>query len=289
MSSINRIVVATDMSPISAYAESRGAILAYQLDAKLDLLHIIDTLSLKTLGQIVQAPEQAQHKLLDRSRQKMAEAEKRLKDQYQVSCTATTLNVGRPHTEIVRYAKLLNAGLLVMGVHSGGGLRDLFVGSTVDRVLGALPCPVLVVKQEPWTPYQRVLAPVDFSESTRQGLDVALSVAPNASITVLHAFEMPFQANFSFSEEQDEAYLTELEVEKREELQKLVSEFEPGRLSIAVEPGAAAKVIREQIGALDSDLVVIGKHGKSGLEDLLLGSVTKQVMQYATCDVLVVG
>jgi nucleotide-binding universal stress UspA family protein len=34
--------------------------------------------------------------------------------------------------------------------------------------------------------------------------------------------------------------------------------------------------------------VVIGKHGKSGLEDPLLGSVMKQVMQYADCDVLVV-
>lgn len=40
-------------------------------------------------------------------------------------------------------------------------------------------------------------------------------------------------------------------------------------------------MIRKQIEALDSDLVVIGKHGKSGLEDLLLGSVMKQVMQYA--------
>ena len=47
-------------------------------------------------------------------------------------------------------------------------------------------------------------------------------------------------------------------------------------------------MIREQIEALDSDLVMIGKHGKSGLEDLLLGSVMKQVMQYADCDVLVV-
>ncbi|HEY6043506.1 MAG TPA: universal stress protein [Nitrosospira sp.] len=48
-------------------------------------------------------------------------------------------------------------------------------------------------------------------------------------------------------------------------------------------------MIREQIEALDADLVVIGKYGKAGLEDLLLGSVTKQVTQYADCDVLVVG
>jgi len=58
-------------------------------------------------------------------------------------------------------------------------------------------------------------------------------------------------------------------------------------LSVRVESGPVSAVIRKQIEALDSDLVVIGKHGKSGLEDLLLGSVMKQVMQYADCDVLV--
>ena len=71
-----------------------------------------------------------------------------------------------------------------------------------------------------------MLAPIDFSESSRHGVDVALNVAQHADVTVLHAFEMPFETNFSFSEKQDEAYLTELEAEKREQLQKLVSEFE---------------------------------------------------------------
>jgi len=289
MYSINQIVVATDMSPISAYAESRAALLARELGIdSLDLLHVIDTLSLKTLGQLVQASEQAEHKLLDSCREQLAEIEKRLKDEYSVSVTTTALNVGRTHTDIVDYAKLLNAGLLVMGVHSGGVIRDLFIGSTVDKVVRMAPCPVLVVKQQPEVPYQRVLVGVDFSESSLRGVEAAMSVAPHASITVLHAFAMPFQANFSLSEEQTEAYLTEIEAEKIEQLEKLLAGFESERLSIAVEPGSASAVIREQIEALHSDLVVIGKHGTSGLEDLLLGSVTKEVVQYAECDVLMV-
>jgi nucleotide-binding universal stress UspA family protein len=289
MYSINRIVVTTDMSPISAYADSRAALLAHELGIKsLDLLHVIDTLSLKTLGELVQAHEQAKHKLLDSCRKQLAEIEKRLKDEYGVSVTTTALNVGRAHTEVVHYAELLNAGLLVMGVHSGGVVRDLFVGSTVDKVLRMAPCPVLVVKQRPEAAYQRVIVGVDFSESSLRSVEVAMSVAPHASITVLHAFQMPFQANFSLSEEQTEAYLTEIEAEKIEQLEKIAAEFASERLSIAVEPGPAPGVIREQIEALHSDLVVVGKHGKSGLEDLLLGSVTKEVMQYAGCDVLVV-
>ena len=289
MYSINWIVVATDMSPISAYAESRAALLARELGINsLDLLHVIDTLSLKTLGQLVQAHEQAEHKLLDSCRRQLAEIETRLKDEHEVSVTTTALNVGRTHTDIVDYAKLLNAGLLVMGVHSGGVIRDLFIGSTVDKVVRMAPCPVLVVKQQPEVPYQRVLVGVDFSESSLRGVEAAMSVAPHASITVLHAFAMPFQANFSLSEEQTEAYLTEIEAEKIEQLEKLLAGFESERLSIAVEPGSAPAVIREQTEALQSDLIVMGKHGKSGLEDLLLGSIAKEVMQYAGCDVLMV-
>ena len=290
MSSIKRIVAATDMSMIASFAESRAAMLARELGSEsLDLLHVIDKFSLETLRHLVQAPEEAEHQLLEKSRHQLIEIENRLRDRYGVPVTTTTLNVGRPHTEIIHYAKLLNAGLVVMGVHGGSLVRDLFVGSTVDKVLRTLTCPVLIVKRESEAPYQRVLVPVDFSKSSQPAVDVALRVAPEASVTVLHAFEMPFEANFSLSEEQDEAYLTELEAQKREELQKLISEFEPGRLSVAAEPGGASAVIREQIEALDADLVVIGKYGKAGLEDLLLGSVTKQVTQYADCDVLVVG
>lgn len=39
---------------------------------------------------------------------------------------------------------------------------------------------------------------------------------------------------------------------------------------------------------LSSDLVVIGKHGSHVVEELLLGSVTKQVLAESQCDVLVI-
>ena len=62
-----------------------------------------------------------------------------------------------------------------------------------------------------------------------------------------------------------------------------------GVVSPIVEFGYAPTVIREKADALESDLIVMGKHGQSGWEDLLLGSVTKHVILDASCDVLVVG
>lgn len=40
---------------------------------------------------------------------------------------------------------------------------------------------------------------------------------------------------------------------------------------------------------MDADLIVMGKHGRSALEELLLGSVTEHVLAYSGCDVFIAG
>jgi nucleotide-binding universal stress UspA family protein len=51
--------------------------------------------------------------------------------------------------------------------------------------------------------------------------------------------------------------------------------------------GEASQRIVEQEQERDCDLVVLGKHGQSATEDLLLGSVTKHVLAEGSTDVLV--
>ena len=55
---------------------------------------------------------------------------------------------GDPATVIPRRARKLRAAIVVMGAVSRSGLKRLFIGNTAERVLGALPCDVLVVKPE---------------------------------------------------------------------------------------------------------------------------------------------
>jgi universal stress protein A len=53
---------------------------------------------------------------------------------------------GKPHSEIVRYAKENNIDLIVLASHGLSGLEHVFFGSTAERVLRESPCPVLVIK-----------------------------------------------------------------------------------------------------------------------------------------------
>jgi universal stress protein E len=58
---------------------------------------------------------------------------------------------GNPVTIIPRVAGKLKAGIVVMGAISRSGLERVFIGNTAERILGALPCDVLVIKPKPFT------------------------------------------------------------------------------------------------------------------------------------------
>ncbi|MBA2658357.1 MAG: universal stress protein [Nitrosospira sp.] len=292
---IKRIVVATDMSPFANRAEARAALLAHDLGSEsLHLLHVIDHLALEALRHLDQTPLETEQRLMESSRKQLAEIEHKLFEKYGVQVITTTLNVGRAYTEIVRYAEFLDASLVILGAHGGGFVRDLFVGSTVDKVLRKLTRPLLIVKREPQVAYRNILIPVDFSEASWRTAKFAMNIAPHAHITVLHAFEVPFEAKLhsaGVDYKLMQFYEAEVHAQKKKEMQQFVSELEtPGSsLTGIVEQGAAVDIIRKKTETLETDLIVIGKHGHSERNEMLPGGVTTHVIQEAGCDILVVA
>ncbi len=64
-----------------------------------------------------------------------------------ISTTGTVLE-GVPPFEIVRYAKEVGAGAIVMGTHGRSGLKHFFMGSVAEGVLRASEIPVITVRME---------------------------------------------------------------------------------------------------------------------------------------------
>ena len=295
MPTMKRIVVGTDLSWYASRAETRAAMLAHELGGvELDLVHVIGSLALESLRHLLtQPPEQTERRLIDSVKEKMAGIAHRLAEKHGIPVTPI-LEIGRAHSEIARHAEAIDAGLVVLGAHGGSLVRELFLGSTVEKVLRKLSRSVLIVKREPQAPYQRILVPVDFSEPSRRAMEFASRIAPHAHITVLYAFEVPYEAKLRFSGASDEAiraYRAEAEAQADRAMQQFISTLKAtaSPLSDIVEFGPASAVIRGKAEVLEPDLIVMGKHGQSGWEDMLLGSVTKQVILDASCDVLVVS
>ena len=78
----------------------------------------------------------------------------------------------------------------MLGAHRRDLLRDVFVGTTAERVMRHGDRPVLMVNRPPAGPYRGVLAAADLDEGSAHALRTAaaLGLLDGADLTVLHAF-----------------------------------------------------------------------------------------------------
>jgi len=138
---------------------------------------------------------------------------------------------------------------------------------------------------------KRILCPVDFSEFSRHAFDHAVAVARShkAEITLLHVSPIAVPADqFAY------APVTLPEAERNRMLRCLatLAESEGSRdvpVHCAVREGIDIHdEVLQAADAVDADLIVLGTHGRSGFQHLVLGSVTEKILRKARCPVLTV-
>jgi universal stress protein A len=134
-----------------------------------------------------------------------------------------------------------------------------------------------------------ILAPVDFSETSKKALADAVAFARTfkARITVLHAIQpLPYPADMTYVP-LGQGFPVE---PVSRELDALVHAAVPKELLAAavVRLGVPHEVITEYAKEADVDLIIIGTHGRSDLAHVFLGSTAERVVRHATCPVLVV-
>ena len=142
---------------------------------------------------------------------------------------------------------------------------------------------------------QRILCPVDFSDSSKRALDYAVALAAwyEGRLIVLHVCaEVPvFELVSTLGPSSMPPIMlkqSDLD-ERRAALQRFVASATSTVPDAVVQEATDARSeILQQAGALKADLLVMGTHGRSGFEHLLLGSVTEKVLRKAACPVLVV-
>lgn len=144
---------------------------------------------------------------------------------------------------------------------------------------------------------KRILCPTDFSEFSRHAIEQAIALARwyASEISVLHVYTMPVtMATFSGDGTAfpiDRSALTgSYREEFAAEMRRLIATLEPGDvpLETSVLEGGVIDTVIGEARRLPADLIVMGTHGRSGFERLLLGSVSERVVRKAPCPVLTV-
>ena len=145
------------------------------------------------------------------------------------------------------------------------------------------------------TAIKRILCAVDFSEFSRHALDEAIAIAHlyDACVTALHVFPLAIAADpFAGLPEFQPFRLTK---RHRAHLLQQLSAFtasegaEARRITTALREGADVHLeILEAAAQMKPDLLVMGTHGRSGFQHMMLGSVAEKVLHKARCPVLTV-
>lgn len=292
MDSFKRILAVTDLSTPARHAAQRAALVSLGTPGDLELLHVAQLAPLARMRRLISTvTSNFEQEVLEAAERKLGEIAAALEAQYGVK-PSFRVNQGSLLSELTRESDSLKDGLLVCGARGESVVRHFVMGSTALRLLNSVSCSILVVKQLPHEPYRKVLIPVDFSPSSRRAVEQAKGIAPNSVFTLLHAFEAPFEGHLRYAsvdESTIQHYLVAARNDAQQKLRELRDEagLSTERCKLLAVHGNPVLSITQHEVELDADLIVIGKHGESLLEDVILGSVTKHVLTECRCDVLV--
>jgi len=278
------ILAATDFSTRSHRALRRAGLLAQTRGAELAIVHVVDDDQPKELVEI----ERREAERI------LAEQISSIAELREARCRSLVV-AGDPFEGILNTAGSIPADLIVLGAHRKQVLRDIFVGTTIERVIRAGPYPVLMVNTEVEQDYRDVLVGVDMSEPSARAIRVGkdLGLFEGARLIFIHAFlamGAGLMVRADLTRDDIERYIAEERIRAGGELSAFLRKEEPRveDWALRVREGVPMEVIGAAVKDGRPDLLVIGTHGRSGLSRALLGSVAEGVLKSVEVDVLAV-
>jgi nucleotide-binding universal stress UspA family protein len=283
---MKQILVATDFSQYAIQALDRALLLATEHQAALDILHVITPASVDALCDFLPEPRPVvEEKLTNSFFSQLYDFVDRLELARPITIRPR-VQVAEIEAGIIDAAESCDADLIVLGSHGEHLANELFVGTTAENVLARGTRPVLISKQPTVAPYAKIGVAVDLTERSAATVRRAGALAPNATICLLHAFQVPNHdrlRQLGVPEEKIKRLRSEFHDHAAREIDKLAAERDDGHISRVVEMDYPPAMIRRWTEKLHFDLIVMGKHGGR------LGSVARHVLHNSVCDVMIVG
>jgi nucleotide-binding universal stress UspA family protein len=218
----------------------------------------------------------------------------------------TELLTGYPEEVLVDYTQQHRPDLVMLGAKGLRGTLGILLGGVAQQIVENAETPVLVVR----TPYEglrRILLALDESLYSQMALNYLANfpLPAGTEIKVMHVlppvyvpsrlpYAWPDAVMGPYPTAQDEGLMMKQAKEEEEEGKKLLAHAIDTLKSLErpatsqLSQGDAATEILEVSKNTSTDLIVVGSRGLSRIRGLLLGSVSRKLVHYANCSVLIV-
>ena len=220
---------------------------------------------------------------------------------------------GKFFLTIIREVLRNNHDLVIKAAENDNGIMSQFFSTTDMHLLRKCPCPVWLVKPgEPET-IKRIVAAVDFDESSDDGKNQALnSQIMEMSISLAHREKAELHVVHAWRPIADQVPSTVLTVRPELEVEEYIEDFRQCRVRRlsqlmeeaiswvgqdvydAVNPklhairGWTPQVISEQIKELNADLLVMGTIGRTGIPGYYIGNTAESILNCIDCSLLAI-
>ena len=285
---VERILLSTDGSEFSEGAVREGIELAKKCSSSLSVLFAVhyNPEFAALAPQILEKREKDARLHLDMVR------DRALKEG--IECLPVLEKGEDAYKSIVAYAEKNNSSMIVMGRRGRTGLKRLMMGSVTARVIGHAHCNVLVVPRAAELKFRSIVVATDGSRHSTAAVSHAIGLARrnNSQLTVIAVvpaeIAAPTDLDFTINMRDKLAEEEMRHAEQNARVAKEAAEKEGVGVKAYVMTGKPAEAIIQTAAEGKADLIVVGSHGRTGLERLMLGSVAERVIVLAACPVLVV-
>jgi nucleotide-binding universal stress UspA family protein len=290
-----KLIVALDTSAASQAVVAEIAARPWPSGSEMRVLHVVDLFSL-TGGMVYS--QRVEEAAIDGGEALVRAAADKLASRG--IKTSTAVVEGYPRTEIIDQAVQSKADFIITGSHGRGPIGRFFLGSVAKEVVRGAPCSVEIVRSTTQTPAltskgpMKILAATDGSTSSEAALRsiVARPWPADSEIKVASVIDATLPAIEPWYGAQ--GYIARLD----EDRSRLGNEAVAAAENILVATGLKVTRLlgegnpKERIADLahewEADLIVVGSHGRRGLNRMLLGSVSESVAAHAYCSVDVI-
>jgi nucleotide-binding universal stress UspA family protein len=216
----------------------------------------------------------------------------------------TGLRYGHPAEELVSYADEHQVQLMVLGARGLRGTLSILLGGVAQQIVEYAGMPVLIVRS-PYTGLRRVLLACDGSRPAEQAACFLgrLPLPAGAEVSVVHVLPPELSPAMLAAARAPVAPVPGALAEKITAVQNEADErnghvqLDKARLLLhnrglpaeaVLRRGDAATEILDYARSMSVDLIVAGSRGISGVRSWMLGSVSRKLVHYAHCSVLIV-
>ncbi len=265
MALISNILFPVDFSPscvaMAAYVKRAAALLG----ARVSLVHVVDPASYNGLELYVRPASEVSEEHLGIGRERL---DSFLAADLPVAECPRILKSGDASTEIARIARDGGFDLIIMPTHAGI-FRRMLLGSTTAKVLNDADCPVLTSRHaETIAPkpleHREWLCAIGLSSHSERVLRFASQAAAdvNAKLSIIHAVpagdpKLPIEMDL---EEQLQSVEQREAIRRIADLQRITGSNFPVRIAV----GSVKKALLEVARGADADVLMIGRHPRSG-------------------------